>query len=93
MVTKTFICDICKNSVGETELCEVGVSIKRPQNPYTTMLTCKKDICKKCLEKKGIVTETTGDRAKDIQSETTNQKTIESKLIELLEDLGVQFTE
>lgn len=93
MVTKTFICDICKNSVGETELCEVEVIIKKPQDRYTKMVTCKKDICKGCLKKKGIITELTGKREEDIKNDTANQKTFESKLIEILEDLGVQFVE
>jgi hypothetical protein len=93
MVTKTFICDICKLSVGETELCTVDVSVTYPQDRYNKLLSCKKDICKECLKKKGIVAERTGERVKDEQTAASNQKTFEQKFTDFLEDLGVAFVE
>ena len=95
MITKTFICDLCKKSVGETELFGIEVNINVPgKSGYGgRYVTQKKEVCKECLEKKGIVTEATGDRAKDQQNGTANQKTLEQKMIDILEDLGVQFTE
>jgi hypothetical protein len=94
MITKTFICDLCKKSVGETELLALEVNLSMPKSPsgYTQRLTVKKDICKDCLEKKGIVTVVTDEKQRETIT-AKNQKTLEDKLIDILEDLGVAFQE
>lgn len=95
MITKTFICDLCKKSVGELELYQVSTSLSIPQySGYSkSYATVKKDICKCCLTEKGIVIEGTDDRKKIAENEEKNQKTFETKVLELLEDLGVAFVE
>ena len=96
MKTTTYICDVCKKSVGEAELFEVSTSLAVPKQErgYSKTLTsCKKDVCRDCLEKKGIVTAGYGIKDEHELAETKNQKTLESKLIDILEDLGVSFGE
>lgn len=99
MITKTFICDVCKKSVGETELLKVSASVTVPKQvsysgkkSYSAqkLLSCDKDICKDCMKAKGLI-----DLSKEgeEQEETGNQKTFEAKLIDILEDLGVVFVE
>jgi|GEM_PF-1135952 len=96
MITKTFICDMCKKSVGESELFQVSTSLTIPKqsNTYSrTLASSTKDICKDCLKAKGIVTEKSDDDKKNDAISQNNQKTFESKVLDLLEDLGVAFTE
>lgn len=96
MITKTFICDVCKKSVGEAELFEISTSLTVPKQErgYSKTLTmCKKDVCRDCLEKKGIITSGYGIKDEHELAEAKNQKTLESKLIDILEDLGVAFVE
>ena len=95
MRTITFICDTCKKSVGESELYKVSTSINIPKGPNSSsgrLVSCEKDICKECLEKKGLVTFLTSDEyEKRTQATISNQKTLEAKLIDFLADLGVLF--
>lgn len=95
MITKTFICDLCKKSVGESELFKVATAITIPKqkNSYSQKLaSCDKDVCRECLEKKGLVTDAieNGDKKEEFQQ---NQKTFESKFVDFLEDIGVAFVE
>ena len=93
MKTTTYICDKCKKSVGAEDLIEIQFSailIKKP-NLYNSSQTIKKDICKKCLEEKGLIVEF--DQEKYEQNLNKNEKTIENKILEFLEDLGVVFQE
>lgn len=93
MKTITYICDKCKKSVGAEDLIEIQFSanlIKKP-NGYHSLQTIKKDICKKCLEEKGLIVEF--DQEKYEQDLKKNKKTIEDKILEFLEDLGVAFQE
>lgn len=96
MITKTFICDLCKKSVGESELFKVvtAITIPRQKNDcYSRNLaSCDKDVCRECLEKKGLVTDAieNGDKKEEFQQ---NQKTFESKFVDFLEDIGVAFVE
>ena len=95
MITKTFICDVCKKSVEESELYPLSVSLTIPKqkNTYSSKLaSCNKDVCRECLEKKGLITDAieNGDKKEEFQQ---NQKTFESKFIDFLEDIGVAFVE
>jgi hypothetical protein len=88
MRTTTYICDICKQSKSQDDLVEVKISFDtkgryRPES--------KKDICKECLKKRGLLLENTENP--DEETRKSNQKTIESKIVDILEDLGVQFCE
>lgn len=93
MITNTYICDICKKSVGESELFPVHISLTVPKRPNTysqKLLSYNRDICKECLEDKGIITERPeGESEQSLQLK--NNKTIESKFVELLQELGVIF--
>jgi hypothetical protein len=95
MITKTFICDACKKSVGESELFNVSISITVPKQPNTysqKLVSASKDICKSCLEKRGILAIVPGDKSAQ-EVEAANKKTVETKFIDILEDLGVAFTD
>ena len=97
MITKTFICDVCKKSVGEFDLFKVTTNLEFPKQEvnYRTnhLASCQKDVCRGCLEKKGLVTEGYGEKGKDSEGAVRNQKTFESKFIDFLEDIGVAFVE
>ena len=93
MKTTTYICDKCKKSVGAEDLIEIKFSaslIKKPTGDNSLQII-KKDICKKCLEEKGLIVEF--DQEKYEQNLNKNEKTIEDKILEFLEDLGVAFQE
>ena len=94
MKTTTYICDKCKQSKSETDIVAVDVSYKltKPGNNYghNTAAT-KKDICKQCLDKLGLLTEWPKDDVDEFLKK--NSKTLEDKFIQMLEDLGVQFVE
>ncbi|HEX3026392.1 MAG TPA: hypothetical protein VHR42_04090 [Clostridia bacterium] len=94
MVTKTFICDKCKKSVGETELYSVEVELNRPTGGYSSrMHSAHKDICKECLKTLGIIVDAPED-AKEREKQTSkNQKTFENRICNFLSDLGVLFEE
>lgn len=94
MITKTFICDICKKSVGESELKTLSISMKGviAPNGYTTTQSASKDVCRGCLEEKGILSSLPdGQKYEDVSAK--NQKSLADKLIDILEDLGVSFTD
>ena len=93
MKTTTYICDKCKKSVGAEDLIEINFSanlIKKP-NGYYSSQPINKDICKKCLEEKGLIIEFNEEKYE--QDLKKNEKTIEDKILEFLEDLGVVFQE
>ena len=91
METITHICDICKQSKGKEELArlEVRSSGLKFLDRYATK---KVDICKSCLEKKNFIVNSREDKTlKEIQN--MNNKNLEDKIIDILNDLGVQFYE
>lgn len=94
MVTKTFICDLCKKSVGETDLVPIETTVSMPKSASgcTQRLTAKKDVCKDCLEKKGILMTITDEKQRG-EITTKNEKTLEDKFVDLLVDLGVVFSD
>lgn len=94
MKTTTYICDVCKKSVGESDLTTLSIQMKacKAPNGYASTFTVNKDVCKDCLEKKGIlIVVPDGQKHENVVAQ--NQKTLESKFIEILEELGVQFQE
>lgn len=94
MVTKTFTCDLCKKSVGETDLVAINASLNmlKAPNGYQRLLTAKKDICHDCLEKKGILVAVTDEKQRE-EIYTKNKKTLEDKFVDLLVELGVVFSD
>ncbi len=91
MKTITHICDVCKQSKGEEELSHLEVRSNGLEffDRYKAMTI---DICKSCLEKKGfIVNRREGQSTADVQK--INHKNMEDKIVDILNDLGVQFYE
>lgn len=91
--TTMYICDICKQSKSKEDLARLeikanGIHIKGC-NTYTPL---KIDVCPDCLKKKGFVVETkTEEEVKEAMAK--NKLTIEDKIYEILEDMGVAFVE
>lgn len=92
MRTETHICDICKQSKSKESLAKItikseGVVIK--DQPYGGIQV---DICPDCLRKKGFCVEHKNDEEVK-QAQSVNRKTLEEKLFDILEDMGVAFVE
>lgn len=90
--TTVYTCDICKQSKDRGDLAKIevkteGIRIKNCDR-YSPL---KIDICKECLKRKGFLVE-----VKEEYNEQTlkqNKATLEDKLYEILEDMGVAFVE
>jgi hypothetical protein len=66
------------------------MKMSRSPSGYAATVTANKDVCKDCLEKKGIlVTVPEGQKHEEVVAK--NQKTLEDKLVGILEELGVVF--
>lgn len=93
MQTTNYICDTCKTSKSKEDLCQMRVTtqgLKIKEGGYYNELNV--DICKDCLEKKGFIISPKPEQTEeDIKKK--NSQVLENKLIEILEDLGVQFYE
>ena len=92
MATTTIhLCDICKNSKGQTDLASLKIEVKglkiKDCNLYSPL---KVDICSDCLKKKGFVIEYHSDE-EGKQAEAQNKVTLEDKIYEILSDMGVVF--
>ena len=93
MKTITFICDKCKQSKSEADIVAIDVSYKivRQNHNYPQSASAKKDICKQCLDKLGLLHQLP---EKDYsEPENRNLRTFEDKLVDILSDLGVMFEE
>lgn len=92
MITETYICDLCKQSVGKKELLNLVVELRIPTKTYGNQLCrANKDICRKCLKATDILTEEEEEIIPEVKE--SNEKVLERKFIELLEQLGVSFTD
>ncbi len=93
MKTTVHTCDICKQSKSEGDLSSISVTTRG-----ITMLAnhhhppVQIDICKGCLEKKGFIIERPAEMDES-EIGKRNVKTLEDKLFDILEDLGVSFHE
>lgn len=93
--TTVYTCDLCKGSKDKNDLAKIevkvdGLRIKGVDNRYASL---KIDICKECLKKKGFVVEPKVDDEENQQTEGRNRVTLEDKLYDILEDMGVVFAE
>lgn len=90
--TTVFTCDICKQSKDRNDLSKIEVSTEgiriKKGNRYNPL---KIDICKDCLKRKGFVVEVKDEETE--QAEKQNNVTLEEKLYDILEDLGVVFAQ
>lgn len=90
--TTVYTCDICKKSKDRDDLSKIevkteGIRIKK----YDRYNPLKIDICKDCLKRKGFLVEVKDEENE--QAQKHNEATLEDKLYEILEDMGVAFTE
>lgn len=93
MKTEVYTCDICKQSKSQMDLSNIEIKtagiIIKDRNHYHPL---RIDICSDCLKRKGFIVEVKDNE--DIQQvKNQNEKTLETKLYELLEDMGVVFGE
>ena len=91
--TTIHTCDICKQSKSVNDLAHLninsdGIRIK----DVTAYRSLGIDICSDCLKKKGFVIEAK-TKEEIQQAEAKNKLTLEDKIYEILEDLGVAFQE
>lgn len=99
MKTTTYICDICKQSVSSDDLISFeaaligSVAFSDSRNLSYSNKSVHKDICKGCLEKFGFDITKHENREDRESMQSKNAKTLESKFVDLLEDLGVAFVE
>lgn len=94
MKTEVYTCDICKQSKSISDLSSISVNtrgITISENKYHADL--KFDICKECLKKHGFVVNPKDEDKTEEEAKSINKKTLESKLLDILDDLGVQFYE
>lgn len=90
--TTVYTCDICKQSKDKGDLAKIevkaeGIIIKNCDR-YNTF---KIDICKDCLKRKDFLVEVKDEDNEQAQKQ--NKATLEDKLYEILEDIGVAFVE
>lgn len=92
--TTVFTCDICKKSKGEKDLAKIKVNVEgiriKGCDRYNPLVI---DICKDCLKEKGFIVEPKIDDAENEQTAGRNKMSLEDKLYDILEDMGVAFTE
>lgn len=91
--TEVYTCDICKNSKSKGDLAKLeircdGIKIKGA-NGYSWLNV---DICPDCLKKKGFVIEHKSDDD-SAEAAAQNKVTLEDKIYDILDDMGVMFTE
>ena len=93
MKTTIYQCDKCKQSKSQEDLSKICVTtrgITISSNHYHPEIEF--DICKDCLEKEGFIVNPEPELSEE-EIKKKNYKTLENKLLEILEDLGVQFYE
>jgi hypothetical protein len=92
MKTTTYICDKCKESKSQDDLVpiELTYNIARP-NSYRHTVRHSRDLCKGCLDKLGLLTEL--PESPHDEELKKNDRTFESRFIDLLSDLGLMFEE
>lgn len=91
--TEVYTCDICKQSKSIGDLAKIRVSsegIKMKNVGYNGITI---DICSSCLQKKGFIVDAKPTKEEQEKVEIKNAKTLEDKLLDILEDIGVAFAE
>lgn len=87
-------CDICKQEKSARELAKLeirsagGINIKDANGYFGTGHIL--DICPDCLKKYGFDVEPKHDEEYKAQA-AQNRKTLEDKILDILDDLGVSF--
>ena len=89
MITKSYICDLCKKSVGEKELIELStiMVLNSMRN-----LKIRKEICVNCLKAKDIYVPKDEEKITEDES-LKNEKRLRDIFIDLLQELDVSFND
>lgn len=90
--TTIHTCDICKQSKSKDDLAKIIVKTEGIKIKDSSYRGIEIDICSDCLKKKGFVVETKTEEELQ-QAKAKNKVTLEDKLYEILDDLGVVFQE
>lgn len=93
--TTVYTCDICKQSKSSEDLLKLEITAGSYQGlkiaGCSGSKTLKVEICKDCLKKKGFIVES--KKEEEELHAKQNVKTLEEKIYEILEDMGVAFQE
>jgi len=90
--TEVFTCDICKQSKSAGDLAKITIKSDGIRMKDVGYGGLQIDICPVCLKRKGFVVEHKNDEElKEAQKQ--NKATLEDKIYEILEDMGVAFCE
>ncbi len=93
MRTETYICDICKQSKSKDDLAKISIKSEGIIMKNVGYGGLQIDVCPECLKKKGFIVDKKIIE-KDLESaQLKNKKTLEDKLFDILEDMGVAFVE
>ena len=90
--TEVFTCDICKKSKSAGDLAKIIIKSEGIRIKYVDHNGLKIDICPDCLKGKGFVVEHKNDEELN-DAKKQNKATLEDKIYEILEDMGVAFCE
>lgn len=91
--TEVFTCDICKQSKSRDDLAKINIKsegIRMKDVGYNGITI---DICPDCLKRKGFVVEEKPTKEECEIAGKQNKATLEDKIYEILEDMGVAFQE
>lgn len=89
--TMVHTCDICKQSKSANDLAHITVRTEGIKIKESNYKGIEIDICSDCLKKKGFIVETKTEEELQ-QANAKNSITLEDKIYEILQDLGVAFT-
>lgn len=91
MKTTVHTCDICRQSKSEEDIIPISISYqaKAPNNNYKHTISKSKDICKACLDKRGLLTEFPTENIDETVAKRS--KAFDDRFVDLLCDLGVLF--
>ncbi|MFP3153605.1 hypothetical protein LQZ18_04100 [Lachnospiraceae bacterium ZAX-1] len=95
--TQIYTCDLCKQSKGKNDLSNLrvtssGIRIENGIDNYAAATSIGIDVCGECLRKKGFIVKVKKPEETK-KAHDFNARTLEQKLLDILEDLGVSFLE
>lgn len=91
--TTVYTCDICKQSKSRDDLAKITVKADGIKFCDTGYNGIKIDICPDCLKRKGFVVKEKPTKEEIETLKKQNKATLEDKIYEILEDMGVAFQE
>ncbi|MDE5965858.1 MAG: hypothetical protein K2G89_03405 [Lachnospiraceae bacterium] len=88
-LTTVYTCDICKQSKSKDDLAKITVKVSGLKVKGCSYGGFDIDICPDCLRKKGFVVEHKEEDEEQVEAQ--NRATLEDKLYDILESIGVVF--